>query len=502
MRRVIVGLPAEWPDSQAPWAQLPPDFLDVCFCMSDCKIKLLAEERAFEMHELFFSTTDSRGIIRHGNAVFTRISDYSESELIGAPHNIIRHPDMPRSVFKLLWDYLEAGRTIAAYVKNLAKDGRYYWVLAVVMPCPGGYLSIRLKPSSPLHSTVETLYRDTLAIEQRHEVSTSHRKQAMLAGLEHIDTTIKSLGFPNYDAFMWHALSVEMASRHAFLSKRRTIGAREHFSGRGELGNVQASCQRVESHLQNLFDDLATFRTLNDKLVNKSATILDMADAIYALSLNATIAAHRGGQTGAILAVAAEELGARAADNEQIIDRLVKKMTEFAPLLGDLIFGVAVAKLQSEVSSYYLRELVESGDESSREEMRESLEVLLNQLLDRCRDLSAHMKSCGYELNELATLVRELKRNARALRFVQFAGIKEAQQQSDSDSFKVVFQEVREEIQRTKIECEDLANDVAESLSIVQKIHHEESEIASDLKWLADFADLITKGDLVPQLAY
>ena len=66
----------------------------------------------------------------------------------------------------------------------------------------------------------------------------------------------------------------------------------------------------------------------------------------------------------------------------------------------------------------------------------------------------------------------------------------------------MVFQEVREEIQRTKIECEDLANDVAKSLSIVQKIHHEESEIASDLKWLADFADLITKGDLVPQLAY
>ena len=79
--------------------------------------------RDFKVSEAFFSTTDTRGVIQAGNRVFSRISGYTEAELIGKPHNIIRHPDVPRAVFKLLWDTLEAGQPICAYVKNMAKDG-------------------------------------------------------------------------------------------------------------------------------------------------------------------------------------------------------------------------------------------------------------------------------------------------------------------------------------------------------------------------------------------
>ncbi|MEI7926857.1 MAG: PAS domain S-box protein, partial [Chloroflexota bacterium] len=73
----------------------------------------------FDVAELFFSTTDEKGIIVSGNDVFVRVSGWSDDELHGAPHNIIRHPDMPRVVFQLLWQYLDRQHPIAAYVKNM-----------------------------------------------------------------------------------------------------------------------------------------------------------------------------------------------------------------------------------------------------------------------------------------------------------------------------------------------------------------------------------------------
>ena len=75
------------------------------------------------------SKTDPKGIIEYGNDYFVKISGYSESELIGKPHNIIRHPDMPRVAFKMMWDRILKGGNFIALVKNLAKDGSYYWVV-------------------------------------------------------------------------------------------------------------------------------------------------------------------------------------------------------------------------------------------------------------------------------------------------------------------------------------------------------------------------------------
>ncbi len=75
------------------------------------------------------SKTDPKGVIEYGNDYFVEISGYSESELIGKPHNIIRHPDMPRVAFKMMWDRILQGKNFIALVKNLAKDGSYYWVV-------------------------------------------------------------------------------------------------------------------------------------------------------------------------------------------------------------------------------------------------------------------------------------------------------------------------------------------------------------------------------------
>nr|WP_285577512.1 PAS domain-containing protein [Geothrix limicola] len=119
------------------------------------------------------SKTDLKGLITYGNRVFIDISGYSEQELLGAPHNILRHPDMPRSVFKLLWDTIQAKSEICAYVKNLAKDGSFYWVFANITPSFDsrgnliGYYSVRRKPKPEAVQAVSGLYRAMLDAERR-----------------------------------------------------------------------------------------------------------------------------------------------------------------------------------------------------------------------------------------------------------------------------------------------------------------------------------------------
>ncbi len=91
--------------------------------------RVLNEEIELDPKQYILSKTDKKGIIEYGNDYFVEISGYKESELIGQPHNIVRHPDMPKIVFKLLWQRIRNRKNILAIVKNLTKDGRYYWVM-------------------------------------------------------------------------------------------------------------------------------------------------------------------------------------------------------------------------------------------------------------------------------------------------------------------------------------------------------------------------------------
>jgi len=129
-------------------------------------------ERVLRDDDFIVSKTDLEGRITYGNRIFIEFSGYTEAELLGAPHSIIRHPDMPRGVFQLLWDTIEAGHEISAYVKNLARDGAYYWVLANITPSFDdhgtciGYYSVRRKPQPRCVKAIEQIYQAMLAEEQ------------------------------------------------------------------------------------------------------------------------------------------------------------------------------------------------------------------------------------------------------------------------------------------------------------------------------------------------
>lgn len=128
-------------------------------------------ERTFREEEIIVSKTDAKGIITYANPTFLRVAGYTEEELLGAPHNIIRHPDMPRCVFQLLWDTISAGDEIFAYVVNLCKNGDHYWVLAHVTPSFDstgsivGYHSSRRVPDREAIDKIVPLYRQLKEIE-------------------------------------------------------------------------------------------------------------------------------------------------------------------------------------------------------------------------------------------------------------------------------------------------------------------------------------------------
>lgn len=123
--------------------------------------------------DFIVSKTDLKGRISYCNRIFIEFSGYTEAELLGAQHNIIRHPDMPRGVFKFLWDTLAQGQECFAYVKNMSKDGGYYWVIANITPDldtqggTTGYFSVRRKPARGAVSAMADLYKLLLAEEQR-----------------------------------------------------------------------------------------------------------------------------------------------------------------------------------------------------------------------------------------------------------------------------------------------------------------------------------------------
>lgn len=163
-------------------------------------------EVPFEAKELFFTRTDERGVIQEGNSVFQRVSGFTWDELKGAPHKVVRHPDMPKGVFHLYWERLKDGKNVAAYVKNRTKDGRFYWVFAVAWPIESGYISVRMKPSSDLFAQVRGIYADMLQAEKEQGLQAGRSAQMLLDRLaQH--------GFASYEGFMAAAIATEMEER-------------------------------------------------------------------------------------------------------------------------------------------------------------------------------------------------------------------------------------------------------------------------------------------------
>ena len=159
--------------------------------------------RTFGRDEVIVSKTDLQGKLTYVNDVFVRVSRFSEEDLIGRPHNVIRHPDMPRVVFWLLWKEITAGNEIFAFVKNLSSDGAHYWVLAHVTPTiidgrTIGYHSNRRAPDPASVAAITPIYEALLGAERA-----CTRPHDALQASQHLLDQVLAERSVTYDEFVW-----------------------------------------------------------------------------------------------------------------------------------------------------------------------------------------------------------------------------------------------------------------------------------------------------------
>ncbi|MCU7878555.1 MAG: PAS domain-containing protein [Candidatus Thiodiazotropha sp. (ex Lucinoma borealis)] len=153
--------------------------------------------------DFIVSKTDPKGRITYANRVFMSVSGYKESELLGVQQNIVRHPDMPRAIFKLLWETIQSGNECFAYIKNLCKNGDHYWVCANVSPDYdshgglNGYFSVRRKPKQEAVDYFSQLYKEMLSAEVR-----SDSGGAIQASSDILHHAITEQGFESYESFV------------------------------------------------------------------------------------------------------------------------------------------------------------------------------------------------------------------------------------------------------------------------------------------------------------
>ncbi|MBN2896847.1 MAG: PAS domain-containing protein [Campylobacterales bacterium] len=157
-----------------------------------------AREYQLRDNDFIISKTDPHGVITYCNRIFVEMSGYSIEELIGAPHNIVRHPDMPALAFKMAWELIRSGREFFGFVKNLRKDGAFYWVFAYITPDRNtqgeiiGFTSVRRKPSPRALEQIIPLYERLCALERTSGIEAANAELGRLLEAHHT----------HYDAFI------------------------------------------------------------------------------------------------------------------------------------------------------------------------------------------------------------------------------------------------------------------------------------------------------------
>ena len=278
----------------------------------------------FGFDDLIYSRSDPRGRILSGNSSFRRIAGLPWPDLIGAPHRVIRHPDMPQGFFHLFWQMLHAGQSAVGYMKNRRPDGGHVWALTIAMPCAGGFFALRLRPATALFDTIRDVYAAQRLAEQTGAMTPAQAGQALLDRL-------CDQGFASYDAFAAQALAAEIRARDAAL---------------------QRPPDREAAALT------ALLVVLDDTLAEQARLVARFSDLVL-LPVNMRLAAGRleprGGPISQIAVnykTASEQIARRLSDFAAGPGNLCSRM---ADALRRCLILAAAARLQAELSADYDR---------------------------------------------------------------------------------------------------------------------------------------------------
>ena len=239
----------------------------------------MAEEANFSYADLIVSRTDGRGVIRSSNNAFVKISGYQPEELLGAPHKILRHEDMPKGVFHLIWQELLNNRPVGGYVKNKTKSGNHYWVFAIISPIKDGYISMRIKPDTTSIEMVGPIYADLL----RHEKEDGATPEQ---SANHLLEVLAKHGFESYGNFMGTCLTKEMLARDKMLERRPNQIL-------DRLNSVMPFWRDVGGDCSSVVDAYANFGEVPSNLRLQARNLNEIGASLAAIAVNFTTIAEK-----------------------------------------------------------------------------------------------------------------------------------------------------------------------------------------------------------------
>jgi len=417
--------------------------------------------RDFLPEEMFFSTTDLAGRILSSNGVFTRISGYPWAEMEGRPHNIIRHPDMPQAAFRLVWDYLKQGKSVAAYVKNMASDGRYYWVVALLTPLPESYLSVRFKPTSEIWAVVETVYSDMRRMEQEAADRGDSASAGMDLATEKMLSALQSLGFADYDAFMAAMLHAELKSRDETIANhsRKLLPEWTATPETHRLQAIYMRCQDTYQRINCLYTELDQYEGLNREMNTNFLHVADCSSAFRLVALNAIIKAAQLGEQGLCSGVVAGYLCEISLSISAISAEVTGQMQPVAAGLRSAIFHLTSAKLQMEMIMLFCHEIATAGQRSSVNSS--NIDDLQTAFVRTIQPAVEELTATASAMQGFGSHIEEFRKLTIAMQVGQISGAVESCRLRDEGSMAQTFCDVREKTEDTKQRLDGLVDVIA-----------------------------------------
>jgi hypothetical protein len=341
--------------------------------------------------------TDSKGVITEANSVFVEMVRRPREQLIGAPHNINRHPLMPGGAFALMWATIEAGKPFCAYVHNLASDGSRYTVFATITPLAEGYLSVRTACCDEgLLGAATSLYEAVrpLELEAQAEGATPH--DAAMMGLNRLAELLAGAGFPNYDEFTYAALPSEVTKL-----QERGLRVLERPDAVGPVATLLATSSRVDVELRTVFDRMDALHDVADALVSASRRMRETIASGEGAAAQFAEAAAQGGFAPILLSIKVwRDMNGIIA--EQMVD-LVGRLARLRESCAATRFRIALAWLHNAAVAQFACELLDGADGS--EQARPAIGALARALSEGVADMQGQMETN----NELAvTTARDI----------------------------------------------------------------------------------------------
>lgn len=330
------------------------------------------------IEDLFFSTTDAKGVIDEANEVFARNARYARSELLGAPHNIIRHPDMPGAVFKATWDLLGSGHPVCAYVKNLAKDGSTYWAFATIVPIEGRFLSVRATPCDrTARDLFESLYGAVRAAELAARDSGASARQAAEIGGDSLAQALADNGFASYIDLQLDLVPVEVAARESVCPPLPDLA-----DGSKTARKMLSQVADARSRLGAFATDIAGSLVLADTLA-RDLRRLRTALASLDTEVTATSTAVEREPFGADVVAFVPVIRTQLQSLSETVSAAAQDLTPVVRTRKQLALSSAIARMQAEAIGRYVV-AVETGAEDPRvsERALSSLTTALLAILD------------------------------------------------------------------------------------------------------------------------